>query len=166
MHFVVGDSLGYDNPGLTSARFYSRVESNVVLQGKTYFKVRGFPIEGALPKDFLMREDEEGNVLVRNISSDGTIDPIEMTLYKAQADVGTSWYFNVKCTLESRTDTVRTTYGVFTNCLRINIGSHNIRNELHWLGPNIGLVKREYRTITMEPIWMPNLDLKDVKLKN
>ena len=44
-------------------------------------------------------------------------------------------------TLESRTDTIRVSCGVFTNCLRIHFRAIGASVQfIHWLAPNVGLV--------------------------
>jgi len=170
IHLTIGDSLGYGGISAQDTVFYTVVESKQEYYGKQYFKVSSFPIRGGLPVNFMMREDGEGNVwVIGYLRNNTSVDSLETILYRTQAQQGSTWNFyygdTITCTLESRSDTVRTMCGEFSACVRIKIEYAWFEYELHWLAPNIGLVKREFITYSFRPIWMSLLDLKDCRLK-
>ena len=164
IHLAVGDSLGYGH-GIGVVFYYTTIGTQVPFHGQAYYKLQefSFPLSGGCPDaSYLIREDEQGDVYLS--------DSVEaFLLYKTDAAVGSTWYFgDTRCTLESRTDTVRTRAYTFTDCLRINIGSNWCARELDWLAPNIGLVKRDLCSITGVPLCVDgvNFELEDFRLKN
>jgi hypothetical protein len=159
IHLVVGDSLGYDYPSNQTARHYTFITGTEMLRGKTYYEFQNYLLDIWGPTKRL-REDSDGNIFLAGFDSSETL------LYKTNVDVGTTWTSHydgpTTCTLESRTDSITTSYATFTNCLRINLGC-----EFHWLAPNIGLVKRDFRRCpTLKTTSFTLADLKSLKLKS
>ena len=171
IHLVVGDSLGYDGPHnrVANPKVYTVVQGKELFQGKEYFKVTTYLLTEA-PRNLLMKEEKNGEVkVVGYIYSAGSNDSLETTLYNTAAEVGSHWNFyfqgTIQCTMESRSDTVVTTYGVFHNCLRIRLSYDWYYAEEHWLAPGVGLVKKleiDYRVLTT---FLPTADLHDLRLK-
>src|SRR2546426_9742561 len=177
IHYVqlaVGDSLGYDWAALDTgfSDFYAHIEGTTLRQGKTYFNMVDYPIAGAYPQSFLIREADNGDIYEVGLFDTAIIEKaVESLLYKTSAQVGDSWnlYFfgdTIKCTMISRSDTVRTYADFFRGCLRIRIQYWWGEYEDEWLAPGVGLVRRDFQTISARPIFMPLLDLKDVRLKS
>lgn len=159
IHLTVGDSLGYGAPNHTNSGHYATVTGIENIRGKTYYRFKRYLIGNWPPEVMLMREDSDGNIFIAKYDSS------EALLYRTNVEVGTIWihpvFETLSCTLESRTDTIRTTYGMFANCLRIKIGC-----EYQWLAPNVGLVKRDYQCPTLSTVFLMTADLKDIRLKS
>jgi|ERR1051326_733237 hypothetical protein len=173
MHLAVGDSLGYDWTPLDTAigAFFSHIDAKATIGNKTYYNIVDYPIGG--PATFLVRETDNGGVYALGLFDTVTIDnAVEKLLYKTSAPTGSSWNFSffadtIQCTMVSRSDTVKTYAGVFRNCLRIRISYYGwAEYEDQWLAPGVGLVKRDIESIFGHILFMPQLDLKVLKLKN
>ena len=173
MHLAVGDSLGYDWTPLGTAigAFYAHIDRKAVIGNKTYYNMVDYPIGG--PTTFLVREDGNGDIYALGLFDTVTNEyAVEKLLYKTSAQTGCSWKFcyfgdTIQCTMVSRSDTVKTYAGIFRNCLRIRI--HYVgwfEYEDQWLAPGVGLVKRDIESIFGHLLFMPQLDLKVLKLKD
>jgi|SRR5467141_328593 len=174
MHLVIGDSLGYDWTALDTASgaFYAHIEGTSYIRGQTYFKVVDYPVGGGYPITFLLREGSNGDIhalgLFDTVKIENAVDGL---LYKTSAQKDSSWDFyfygdTIKCIMVSRSDTVKTYAGIFRDCLRIRIQYWWGESEDQWLAPGIGLIKRDFETISARPIFMPLLDLKVLRLKS
>ena len=180
LHLISGDSMGFgrsgpsgfpwQDPGIVD--FYSRVEGTTILRRQTYHRVEAYPIGAGYPPTLLMREDNEGNISAI-FSSDTANSPgmNETFLYKTTADVGEKWSFyyygdTISCTLLSRGDTAKTFVHLFSDCLRIRIQFNWFTYEDQWLAPGVGIVKRDFQTLSLPPLYLPQIDLKDLRLKS
>jgi hypothetical protein len=178
IHLAVGDSLGYGWRGVEgypdpfNIGFYTHDEGITVLDGESYHRVADYPLSDWWPPTILMREDNEGNIHALFFSDSGNVQNTSLSiLYKTSAGVGGSWSFfyypdTLTCTLVSRSDTVETNAGIFRNCLRVRIRYTWYAYEDHVLAPGIGVVMRDFETYTSPPIFMPWIDLKDLRLKS
>jgi len=173
IHLAVGDSLGYDWTPLGTAigAFYAHIDTKAVIGNKTYYNIVDYPIGG--PTTFLVRETDNGDIYALGLFDTVTIEnAVEKLLYKTSAQTGSSWNFSffgdtIQCTMVSRSDTVKTYAGIFRNCLRIRI--HYVgwfEYEDQWLAPGVGLVKRDIESIFGHSQFMPQLDLKVLRLKS
>jgi hypothetical protein len=89
-------------------------------------------------------------------------DTAEYLWYDFNADIGNSWnvpqlgppYFGGEFTMESKTDTVITPIGIFTNCYRIHhiIGVDAEFTE--WFADAVGIVQRDVTTIVGLQRWI------------
>ena len=168
MHLAVGDSLGYDWSSTNAASIFTHVVATNIIGNKTYYHVVDYPLGPASPFELMIRQDEDGNVYAIFPSDSGVFSrQDEILLFKTAADTGTTWDVEdiITGTLISRSDTVKTFYATFPNCLRIRIDYNWYSSEEQWLAPGVGLVRREYYTAGMYPVFMPALDLKDLRLK-
>jgi hypothetical protein len=172
-HLVVGDSLGYDWTGLDTAvgAFFAHIDGKAVIGHKTYYNMVDYPIGSTAT--FLVREDGNGDLYALGLFDTVTIEnAVEKLLYKTSAQTGSSWkfyYFGdpIQCIMLSRSDTVKTYAGVFLNCLRIRIQYYGwAEYEDQWLAPGVGLVRRDIESIFGHSLFMPQLDLKVLRLKS
>ena len=180
MHLAVGDSLAYGpapregsiDPNTNKTWFIAHVEETDVINGRTYYRVAHYPWAWDQQINVLLRQDEDGNIRAIFLSDSGNVaDSMESLLYKTSAKIGTTWDIHtpgdtMRFTLMSRSDTVKTYYGVFHNCLRVRFQSVWYACDDHWLAPGVGIVKTDFETIAFPPIYTGPLDLKDLRLKS
>jgi hypothetical protein len=173
VHLAVGDSLGYNWTGLDTAvgAFFAHIDGKSIIGNKTYYNIVDYPIGG--PTTFLVREDGNGDIYALGLFDTVTIETAtEKLLYKTSAQTGSSWdfrYFDdtIQCMMVSRSDTVKTYAGIYRNCLRIRILYAGwAEYEDQWLAPGVGLVKRDIQSIFGHSLFMPQLDLKALRLKS
>jgi len=124
---------------LTQVRYKDNVVDSLRLGGKLYFRFEHF-------REFnnaALRLSDDGRLYMR-------LDTTEQVWLDFGAKVGDSWPViapNKLATwtaqLQSRTDTIKTPVGTFTQCLRFHFkfpGADNDWDE--WYAPNVGPVKR------------------------
>jgi len=123
----------------TQVRYKDNVVDSLRLDGKLYFRFEHFRDFNNVP----LRLADDGKLYMR-------LDTTEQLWLDFGAKVGDSWpviaphkLATWTVQLQSRTDTVRTPAGTFTQCLRFHFkfpGADNDWDE--WYAPNVGPVKR------------------------
>lgn len=131
---------------ITQTRYQDRIVDSVRVSDKLYFRFDHFRESN----DVLLRLTENGTLYMR-------LDTTEQVWLDFGAKVGDTWPViapNKLATwtvqLQSRTDTIKTPLGTFTQCLRFHFrfpGADNDWDE--WYAPNIGPVKRLQYSIAL-----------------
>jgi hypothetical protein len=123
------------------------ITDTATLDGHLYFEFDHFRDNWS----FRQFRWEDNSVRVRIEFDSGAI---EDTLYDFNASVGDSWYIvldpdsptSATMSLLSKTDTVYTTLGTFTNCYAFDHFIGMDYEYIEWFAPEIGLVQRDVIT--------------------